>query len=115
MDSTQRFFWQEVPAMIARQPQAFAMLFGSIAFSCAGHKATLRLGNVTQPIVAGFDRRASLRVWFFGDAFSRFLAGQHMDGKHDHMHQGDTTVLSRFGLFLSAGHSALSVRFQSFP
>jgi hypothetical protein len=113
MDRTERFFWHDVPAMIAREPQAFQALSGSIAFSCGGKKVTLMLGDVEQPVVAGFDRTASLRLWFFKDAFERFLDGAPLQDRRDHLHQGDASVLSRLGRFLSAGQNPLSVRFQT--
>lgn len=111
MNPTESFFRSDLPRHIVADLARFQGLSGSIAFSCGGQKFTVVLGDLDAPVRDGFDRDASVRVWFFGDAFERFLNGEVLVGKKHRMVQGDADVLAAFGKFLQPAHNALSVRF----
>ncbi len=112
MSQTSDFFRRSLPAAIVAEPERFALLHGRLAFSCAGEKFTVALGDLDAPVVAGFDRGAEVKLWFFGDAFERFLCGEEVKGKQAVRVEGDAGVLDRLGLFLRpAKASGVSVRF----
>jgi hypothetical protein len=106
----ERFFSQDLPRKIVAELPRFALLAGSLAFSCAGQKFTVRLGDLDSPVLPGFDRRADVKLWFFGAAFDRWLAGEAA-GRRELRVEGDPAVLERFGRFLAPATSSLSVRF----
>lgn len=71
-----RFFFEAFPQLIVTAPQRFAGLSGVIAISVQGQgKFTVRLGNLEAPVVEGFDKKATAKLWFLGQAFSQFLDG----------------------------------------
>jgi len=109
------FFLSTLPTAIAAEPARFAALTGRLSFRCGDACFIVDLGNVAAPVTAGFDRTADVRLWFFGDAFERFLAGVPLVGKKDRVVQGDAAVLERFGRFLrpAAVQTSVSVRFAS--
>ena len=116
MTDTERFFLKDLPAAIVREIPRFRSLSGSLAFSCGGKKFTVILGDLDAPVVAGFLRNADVKLWFFGDAFDRFLEGTlHDVTKRDMRVEGDLDVFARFGKFLQPVETAnaLSVRFAS--
>jgi hypothetical protein len=110
---TERFFLKDLPAAIVRELARFKGLHGSIAFSCGGRKFTVLLGDLEQPVIQGFLRSADVKLWFFDDAFERFLAGHSVLGKKSLKVQGDLDVLDRFGRFLQPADNKLSVRFAT--
>ena len=112
MTPTETFFERELPALIARELGRFRGLRGRLAFSCAGKKFTVCLGDVDAPVVPGFLRTADVKLWFFADAFDRFLAGADVGGK-DVRVEGDLDVLERFGRLLQTTSTSLSVRFAA--
>lgn len=109
--SASAFFQQQLPTHIAGDLTRFSTLSGRIAFSCGGTKFTVQLGDLECPVVAGFDRTADVKVWFFGDAFERVLRAERLTGKRDRLVQGDLDVLAAFGRYLQPAANALSVRF----
>jgi hypothetical protein len=113
--SAAEFFLRTLPTAIAQEPARFAALTGRLSFKCGDDAYVVDLGNVAAPVVVGFDKGADVRLWFFGDAFDRFLAGVPVVGKKDRIVLGDVTVLERFGRFLRPApvQSSLSVRFAS--
>jgi hypothetical protein len=111
VNPTESFFLHELPAAIVRELPRFKGLYGTLAFSCGGKKYTVCLGNLEQPIVPGFLKTATVKLWFFGDAFDRFLQGELVSGKKNVMVQGDLAVLERFGRLLMPAASTLSVRY----
>ena len=113
MNPTEQFFTEQLPALIIKELARFRALHGTVAFSCGGHKFTLCLGDLDAPIVPGFLRSADVKVWFFGDAFERFLNGEAVSGKRNVRVEGDADVLERFGKLLMPAASSLSVRFAS--
>ena len=112
MTAAERFFLQELPAAIIRDLQRFRLLSGTLAFSCAGEKYTVRLGDLDAPVILGFERAADVKVWFFGDAFERFIRGEKVSGKKHVMVQGDLDVLERFGRLLVTAQNAVSIRLR---
>jgi hypothetical protein len=111
VNPTERFFASELPGAIVRELSKFRGLYGTLAFSCGGKKFTVCLGNLEKPIVPGFLKSAHVKLWFFGDAFDRFLEGELPQGKAHVKVQGDLDVLERFGRLLLPAASTLSVRF----
>lgn len=114
--TVERFFFTLLPTLVHEQAAHFGGMSGRLAFHCAGDGYTVQLGNVTEPVVRGFDPRADVCVWFFGDAFDRFVCGEALVGKKDRVLKGDPAVLERFGALLQpshSSHSSLSVRFAS--
>jgi hypothetical protein len=111
--TVERFFFTLLPTLVHEQAAHFGGMSGRLSFHCAGDGYTVQLGNVTEPVVRGFDPRADVCVWFFGDAFDRFVRGEALVGKKDRVLKGDPAVLERFGALLQPSHSSLSVRFAS--
>ncbi len=111
MTPTESFFTKDLPALIVRELSRFRSSRGTLAFSCAGEKFTLCLGDAAAPVVPGFLRSADVKLWFTGDAFERFLAGEIVPGQV--RVQGDAEVLERFGRLLMPAASSLSVRFAA--
>jgi hypothetical protein len=109
---TERFFLSELPAAIVRDLARYRPLHGTLAFSCAGQKFTVCLGDLDAPVIPGFLRSADVKLWFFADGFERFLAGQELTKKLVRL-EGDAAVLERFGRFLMPASSSLSVRFAA--
>src|SRR5205823_15094206 len=107
---TERFFLKDFPTLVVQEIQRFRSLRGTIAFSCAGRKFTVCLGDLNAPVVAGFLRTADVKLWFFDDAFDRFLAGEKPARVRV---EGDVDVLERFGRLLLPGSSSLMVRFAA--
>jgi hypothetical protein len=104
------FFLRQLPTLIVGDLNRFASLTGRVALSVGAAKFTVRLGDLEAPVVEGFDRAAEVKVWFFGDAFARFLAGAVLAGPRDVRVEGDREVLGRFGQLLSPARNALSIR-----
>jgi hypothetical protein len=75
-------------------------------------KFTVRLGDLTSPVSEGFDRAATAKLWFLGDAFERFLGGTLPPDAptRELIKSGDGDVLAGFGQFLS--ESAAILRLQ---
>jgi hypothetical protein len=111
--AAEAFFQRDLPALIVRELARFRTLHGTLAFSCAGKKFTLCLGDLGSPVVPGFLRTADVKVWFFDDAFERFLAGEPLSRGRQLRVEGDPDVLERFGRFLMPAASSLSVRFAA--
>jgi hypothetical protein len=104
------FFFGQLPTLIAGELPRFATLSGRVAFSVGPEKFTVRLGDLERPVVEGFDRGAEVKVWFFGDAFARFLSGASLVGPRALRVEGDGEVLRRFGELLLPSRNALSIR-----
>ena len=100
-------FFQAARQRRAQVRQAWASAAKALGLRCQ----VSCLGNLDKPIVPGFLRSAHVKLWFFGDAFERFLAGELPAGKKELLVQGDLDVLERFGRLLLPAASALSVRF----
>ncbi|HEY4222598.1 MAG TPA: hypothetical protein VGO62_14685 [Myxococcota bacterium] len=110
MSPTEHFFATDLPTLIVKELPRFRMLRGTLAFSCAGKKFTVCLGEAAAPIVPGFLRTADVKLWFLGDSFDRFLAGEPPPQVRI---EGDVDVLERFGRLLLPAASSLSVRFAA--
>jgi hypothetical protein len=113
--TAERFFFTLLPTLVHAQVAQFGGLSGRLSFHCAGDGYTVQLGNMAEPVVRGFDSRADVCVWFFGDAFERFVRGEALAGKKDRVLKGDPAVLQRFGALLQPAHSSLSVRVGAAP
>lgn len=109
MTTTESFFWVDLPAAIVRDLERFRHLHGTLAFSCAGRKFTVTLGDLHAPVIAGFLRTADVKLWFFADAFERFLAAEAIAPRSVRL-EGSAEVLERFGRFLQPSASPLSIR-----
>lgn len=102
--------------LVAAIPARWAALHGSLAVSVqaggATRKATLRLGDLDRPVEDGFDRRATAKLWFLGDAFDRFLDGTlpAKPSTREVIVGGDPAVLEAFGRFLQEGAAVLRLK-----
>lgn len=98
------FFLSDLPRMLVAEPRRFADLRGVVAVSVqGGGKFTIRLGDLENPVAEGFDQKASVKLWFLGDTFERFLQGPLPSSMttRELILQGDGDVLESFGRFLS--------------
>ncbi len=100
MTPVETFFLAVLPTAIAADTSRFQSLSGRLSFKCGKEAFVVDLGNVAVPVTAGFDRTADVRLWFFNDAFERFVSGVPVIGKKDRIVEGNATVLERFGRFL---------------
>ena len=96
--------------MVVQELTRFRAQQGTLAFSCAGKKFTVCLGDLNAPVVAGFLRNADVKLWFFDDGFEQFLAGRRPDRVRG---EGDVDVLERFGRLRLPGTSSLLVPFAA--
>ena len=109
----QSFFFTSLPQLIIAAPRRFAGLRGVLAVSVQGQgKFTVRLGDLDSPVVAGFDKKASAKLWFLGDTFDQFLSGElpAQTTTRQLIKGGDADVIDGFGRFLSETAAVLRLK-----
>ncbi len=108
-----RFFFEAFPQLVVAAPQRFAALRGVVAVSVQGQgKFTVRLGDLDAPVVEGFDKKATAKLWFLGQTFSQFLDGTlpPTTTTRQLIKGGDGDVLQGFGQFLSETAAVLRLK-----
>lgn len=72
---TENFFERLLPALCVQRIDDFFGYSGRIAFEVRGEGAwTFTFAN-PEPVAAGFDEGADLRLWFSPEAFGHFVDG----------------------------------------
>ena len=108
-----RFFLEALPQLIVAAPQRFASLSGTVAVSVKDQgKFTVHLGDLAAPVVEGFARDASAKLWFLDGSFSEFLDGTlpaQVTTRRLIM-SGDGDAVARFGQFLSETAAVLRLK-----
>lgn len=113
MSRAAAFFSKDFIALIVRDPARYRLATGSLAFRVMGEgEWTVRLGDLEAPVEPIFDRNADLKLWFFGDAFQRFLDATlpSPPSTRQLLLRGDLAVLARFGRLFTPAQSIQSTR-----
>lgn len=115
----ERFFTVAVVHAISERLKEFGAMRGVITFEVAGDKTyTVRLGNVEQPVIEGWEGPSNLWLTFEKDAFAAFTQGTlDLAGALDSRSlrvRGNPSFLSQFAQLMQARTSPLGARLGQF-
>jgi hypothetical protein len=113
-----RFFLAGLPAMIARQLEAFSLMRGVAVFHVGERAWTVRFGDLERPVDDEIAADPDLEVSFSEPAFGAFL-DETLDlgaalGSGELRVVGDASILGHLGVLLQPPQNPLSARLGAF-
>jgi hypothetical protein len=116
-DAKERFT-RLVRGAVARQPEKFLSLRGTVAIAVPGSPGwTIRFGSIDDPVELAFDARADLQMWLTPTAFAAFVDGtldvrRAMAGRTVRV-RGDRNLLHNVGVLFEPGGTPLQTLLSS--